>query len=137
MKKCHVTHRSRVWQSGFTLVEVMIVVAIVAILASIALPAYQEHVRKGHRAAAQAEMMDIANRQQQFFLANRRYAEDLDELGYQLPEEVDKRYEPDLQAENDETPPMFTITFTAEGAQAADGELTLDSVGKKAPAEKW
>jgi type IV pilus assembly protein PilE len=38
------------------------------------MPSYQEYVKRGHRAAAQSEMMDIANRQQQFFLANRSYA---------------------------------------------------------------
>lgn len=124
-------------QSGFTLVEIMIVVAIIAILASIALPAYTEHVRKGHRAAAQSEMMDIVNRQQQFFLANRAYAESLDELGYALPEEVDARYGADVVADNDATPPNFTITFTAEGAQVDDGDLSLDSEGVKTPEEKW
>lgn len=124
-------------QSGFTLVEVMIVVAIVAILATIALPSYQEHVRRGHRAAAQTEMMEIANRQQQFFLANRMYAATLGALNYALPTDVDARYEPALVANNDATPPTFTITFTAEGAQLADGNLVLDSVGNKTPEDKW
>lgn len=136
MKKCHVTHRSRVWQSGFTLVEVMIVVAIVAILASIALPSYQEHVRRGHRAAAQTEMMDIASRQQQYFLANRQYATKL-ELGYALPADVEARYTDNIVPNNVATPPSFTITFTAIGAQVADGNLILDSTGKKTPEAKW
>lgn len=125
-------------QSGFTLVEIMIVVAIIAILASIALPAYTEHVRKGHRAAAQSEMMDIANRQQEFFMTNRVYAESLGDLGYPaLPEEVDKRYTADVDANNDATPPNFTITFSAKGTQIDDGDLALDSEGVKTPEEKW
>jgi type IV pilus assembly protein PilE len=130
-------HRGRQPQSGFTLVELMIVVVIVAILASIAIPGYQEHVRKGHRAAAQTEMMDIANRQQQFFLANRRYATTLAELSYALPADVDARYAAAVAANNAATPPSFTITFTAEGSQAADGDLTLDGTGVKTPAAKW
>lgn len=126
----------RTRQSGFTLVELMIVVAIVAILASIALPSYQEHVRKGHRAAAQSEMMDIANRQQQYFLANRQYATQA-ELGYVLPANVAARYAANIAPNNGATPPDFTITFTAIGAQVADGNLGLDSTGKKTPAGKW
>lgn len=130
-------HRGPKPQSGFSLVELLVVIAIVAILASIAIPGYQEHVRKGHRAAAQTEMMDIANRQQQFFLANRRYATTLAELSYALPADVDARYAAAVAANNAATPPTFTITFTAESAQVADGTLTLDNTGAKTPAAKW
>ena len=126
-----------VGQSGFTLIELMITVAIVAILASIAYPSYTQYVIRGHRAAAQTEMMDIANRQQQFFLANRQYATTLGALSYTLPSEVDARYDAGLVANNGASPPNFTITFTATGAQASDENLTLDSKGEKTPAEKW
>lgn len=126
-----------VGQKGFTLIELMITVAIIAILASIALPAYQEHVRRGHRAAAQSEMMDIANRQQQFFLANRSYAADLAGLSYTLPAAVSAKYTAGVAASNAATPPNFTITFTATGSQSADGNLTLNSEGVKTPADKW
>jgi type IV pilus assembly protein PilE len=120
-------------QSGFTLVELVIVMAIVAILAAVAFPAYQEQVRKGNRAAAQSEMMDIANRQQQFFLANRSYADSVDDLSYALPVELKDRYDdpPAIAVDNDATPPTFAITFTAKGSQASDGNLTLDSEGVK------
>lgn len=124
-------------QRGFTLVELMIVVAIVAILASIALPAYQDQVRRGHRAAAQTQMMDIATRQQQFFLANRSYATSLANLNYALPTEVAAKYNAAVAADNAATPPTFTITFTATGSQSADGNLTLNNAGVKTPAEKW
>lgn len=124
-------------QSGFTLIELMIVVLVVAILASIALPAYQSQVRKGHRAAAQTEMMDIALRQQQFFLANRSYATTLPALPYTLPADVDQWYDADLTVDNAATPPTFTVTFTATGGQAADGDLTLNQAGEKTPADKW
>jgi len=118
-------------QSGFTLVELVIVMAIVAILAAVAFPAYQEQVRKSNRAAAQSEMMDIANRQQQFFLANRSYADSLDGLSYALPDEVSERYDTAIDVDNDATPPTFAITFTAKDSQASDGDLTLDSEGVK------
>lgn len=124
-------------QNGFTLVELLITMAIIAILTTIAVPAYQQYVMRGHRAAAQAEMMEIANRQQQFFLANRGYAGTLAAMGYELPTAVAARYTPDLVAENDETPPTFTITLTAKGSQTDDGDLTLNNEGVKTPAEKW
>lgn len=124
-------------QNGFTLIELMITVVIIGILASIAMPAYQEYVKRGHRAAAQSEMMDIANRQQQFFLANRVYAADAGALSYTLPAVVGARYTAGIAPDNAATPPKFTITFTATGAQASDGDLTLDSQGIKMPAAKW
>jgi type IV pilus assembly protein PilE len=129
-----------VGQKGFTLVELMITVLVVAILASIAFPSYQEYVRRSSRAAAQAEMMDIANRQQQFFLANRVYADSLGDLSYTLPEAVDRRYDAAIVPNNGATPPNFVITFTATDAQASDGNLTLDSEGaktRKGDSEKW
>ena len=68
---------------GFTLIELMIVVAIVGILAGIAYPSYMDHVRKGNRAKAQAFLMDVAQRQQAYLLIHREYAPDLQKLGYQ------------------------------------------------------
>jgi type IV pilus assembly protein PilE len=126
---------NRHWHKGFTLIELMVVVVIVGILASIALPSYRNYVIRGNRAAAQAEMMDIANREQQYFLANREYADDAD-LGYSLSNEVQKNYTSDITVGSG-TVPSYTITFTAIDGQASDGNLTLDSEGNKTPAEKW
>lgn len=126
---------NRKHSAGFTLIELMIVVVIVGILASVALPAYREHVIRGNRAAAQAMMMNLANREQQYMMSNRVYADDA-ELAYTLPEEVVDNYTADITVGTD-TVPSFLITFTAIDAQAGDGNLTLDSEGTKTPAEKW
>ena len=123
---------------GFTLIELMITVAIVAILASIALPSYRQYVIRSKRSAAQAQMMDIANRQQQFLLANRRYADKtaLTASGYALPSEVGVTYSYDITLSTGDVP-GYTLTLTPQDGQASDGSLTLNSEGVKTPAGKW
>lgn len=69
-------------QQGMTLIEVLIVVVIIAIIASIAYPSYTEFVTKSKRSAGQSVLMQVADRQQQFFMDNKRYAATLTALGY-------------------------------------------------------
>jgi type IV pilus assembly protein PilE len=128
--------RSR--QGGFTLIELMITVAIVGILAAVAYPSYTSYIRKGVRKGAQAQMLDIANREQQFLLANRAYADytAMTGSGYQLPAELSGKYTPTIMLGTG-TVPAFTVTFTAIGGQSVDGDLTFNSEGVKSPADKW
>ncbi len=122
----------RMKSRGFTLIELMIAVAIIGILASVAYPSYTRYIIKANRSAAQAQMLDIANRQQQFLLANRAYAKkaDLTSSGYTLSADVGARYGYDITVGTG-TVPFFTITFTPVGVQASDGALTLNSEGVK------
>ena len=60
-------------QNGFTLVEIMIVIAIIGILASIAIPSYQDYVKKGKAAEATATLADLRIRMEQFYQDNRTY----------------------------------------------------------------
>ena len=62
---------------GFTLLEVMTVVAIVGILAAIALPSYNSYVKRANRSQAKQFLQDIANRQEQYRLDQRAYTTDI------------------------------------------------------------
>lgn len=72
----------RARQRGFTLIELLIVVVVVAILAAIAFPAYRDYVIRSNRATAKGMLTQVADRQEQFYVANKRYSNDLVELGY-------------------------------------------------------
>lgn len=128
----------RVRQSGFTLIELMITTAIVAMLAAVAYPSYTRYIVRSNRTAAQAQMLDIANREQQFLLANRAYATKaaLEASGYSVPTNVSGKYSYDITV-GTSTVPSYTITFTGTETQVGDGALTLNSEGVKTPAAKW
>lgn len=126
-------------QNGFTLIELMITVAIIAILASIAYPSYTQYIIRSKRSAAQAQMMEIANREQQFLIANRNYVDKtaLIASGYTLPSEVAANYGYTITVTTDVPSFLLTFTPTTTGSQAGDGNLTLDHTGAKTPADKW
>jgi type IV pilus assembly protein PilE len=69
-------------QHGVTLLELMIVLAIVSIIATFAYPSYTQYVVNTKRTAATSTLLQIADRQQQFFMDNKRYANDLTDLGF-------------------------------------------------------
>lgn len=117
--------------AGFTLIELMIAVVIVAILAAVAYPSYQDHLRKGRRAAAQAFMLEVANREQQYLLDARSYTSALSDLKLTVPTEVSPFYTVTIAAAS--PPPTYTITATpvAGSPQASDGVLTLTHEGNK------
>jgi type IV pilus assembly protein PilE len=69
-------------QMGVTLLELMIVVAIVSMIAAFAYPSYTEYVVNAKRTAATSALMQVADRQQQFFMDNKSYTADLTNLGF-------------------------------------------------------
>lgn len=123
---------------GFTLIELMIVTAIVAILAAVAYPSYQSHLRKGYRAAAQSFMMDLAQKQTQYLADNRQYAATPAALNATAPTDVSNRYTIIINVVPG-PPPGYTIVATpiAGTDQAKDGALSLDQSGQKTPSDKW
>lgn len=116
---------------GFTLVELMIVVAVVAILAAIALPSYQEHVRKSRRVDTQTAMLELAQFMERHYTTNNSYA------GAALPSGVTGRvadfYTITLSAQSAQA---YTLQAAPTGKQSADtcGTLTLAHTGARTPA---
>jgi len=78
---------------GFSLVELLVALAIAAILLFVALPGYQFMVLKSTRAAARATLLDVVSRQEQYFVNHKRYAINLGGLGLPEPYHVDSRGE--------------------------------------------
>ena len=123
---------------GFTMVEMMIVAAIVAIIASIAYPSYISSVVKSNRSAAQAYLLDLAQAEQQYLADNRSYASTVAALNMSTPAAVSAKYNILIEVQAG-PPPTFLITATpiAPASQVADGALTIDSSGAKNPGNKW
>ena len=126
---------------GFTLVELLITVAVVAILAAIAFPAYQEQVRSTRRAEARAALQEIALRQQAFFLDNRSFTATLGSGGVDLATKTDSGFY-DLAVTNPTGCPIgscYRLEAVPNSVQADDscGTLVLTSVGTKLPANCW
>jgi type IV pilus assembly protein PilE len=120
---------------GFTLVELVVVVAIAAILATIALPNYSEYIMRSNRSSAQAFITDIASRQAQFFIDRRTYATTVTALNMATPTEVATRYNIEI-AVNAGPPLTYTVTASPTGPQLKDrcGPLTIDQAGNKTAA---
>ncbi len=128
--------RARNTQAGFTLIELIVVVTIVGILASIAIPSYTEYVRRNNRASAQALLSQLASRQQQYLLNQRQYGT-LAQLGGVVQEGGAQHYTITVAtAQPANAAPTFTLTATPTGGQAADrcGTLTLNQAGEKTAA---
>ncbi len=114
----------------------MIAVAIVGILAAIAYPSYQDHLRKGRRAAAQSFLIDVAARQQQYLIDARSYAAGAGAIGslnLALPVDVSRFYTVTIGPAAPTLPPSYTITATpiTGSVQIPDGALSLDHQGSK------
>ena len=124
-------------KKGFTLVELMIVIAIVAILVALAIPSYAKYIRKSNRGEAQQLLMNWANNQEIWRANNTEYA-----TIAQLPAPSSTKY--DFDQVNAPTATTFILRATATGDQLKDKEgittcspLTLDQSNAKTPDNCW
>lgn len=131
--------RSASRNSGFTLIELMIVIVVIGILAAIAYPSYQDYVRKARRADAQTALLELAQFMERHYTANGKYLTAVN-LAPTLPfteapkDGTNKYY--DLSFASAPTASSYTLRAVPKGVMASDtcGTMTISNTGAKGQA---
>ncbi|WP_460878779.1 type IV pilin protein [Rhodanobacter koreensis] len=112
--------------AGFTLIELMIVAAIVAILAAIAIPSYQKQIMKSRRASAKTALLDLASREEKYYATNNNYPATLGSVGYA---NVDGNGA--IQVPNNTNEDYYSVTITLGTPTATGYTATAAPVGNQ------
>ena len=130
--------------TGFTLIELMIVVVIVGILMAISMPAYQGYVLRSHRADAHNSLLDIASRQERFVAQRNSYTTVIAaDTGLNMGDANSAQGYYTLTVSNAPCANIancYTIIATPAGNQAKDTDcdpISYNSAGTKTPADCW
>ena len=125
---------------GFTLIELMITLVVVAILAAIAYPLYEHQIEESRRTDARTALLELASREQRYFATNNAYTVSTSALGYTAanwPVVIGSGYYEIAvtSVDNAANPPSFLLTATAIGMQTNDtscATFTVNSIGVQA-----
>jgi len=129
-------------KKGFTLIELMVVVAIIGVISAIAYPSYDKYMKKSRRSDAKVALTNIVDREERFYLQNNTYTAALGASGLNLTATTSDEgyYTLSVTAASPLTGYTATATAVAGKPQANDTGctvLTLDSAGVKTPTACW
>ena len=117
--------------NGFTLVELLIVIAIIGILAGVAYPSYMQYLLTAKRSEAQSTLVDLANRQEMYYLDHHQYAINLKtELGLSADPYISEHGYYSLTTSSVTVTADFTLTATAINEQAADSDCATLAINQ-------
>jgi type IV pilus assembly protein PilE len=135
-------------QTGFTLIELIVAMVILAVLAAIAIPSYTNYVLQSHRAEAKQALLDLASFEERYFSANNAYTTNPQNLGYTqtsapfpigtggyyVVQQMTATVATAPTSTTAGTPPTFSITANATGNQTKDtacNAFTVNSAGQQ------
>lgn len=138
--------------AGFSLVELIVVVAIIGILVAISMPAYNEYLIRANKAAAKAVLMEVASRQEQYLMSSGSFGT-LVQLNYTVPTEVSSYFDITLTTGTNtgstvaalQGLPTFVISASGKAGTIQDGfpaagastALSINQFGLKLPVSEW
>ena len=128
------------YKQGFTLIELMIVVAIIGILAVIAYPSYQQYVKRANRTDVQAYMLEMANQLAKYKVVNGSYRDvtiaaiggaNYPKVGQQLYSITIRDQSGNLLTANNANVGTWELRAVPMGSMTNDGDICLNSQGQK------